>query len=115
MLQALCGLSDAQAEFQLLDRRTFGRFLGVDDGDRVLDETTVWRFRKAPLEAGAVERLFARFDAHLREAGYLAMGGQMIDASIIAAPCQRMSDGERAVVKGGGISEVWRAKPAKLA
>lgn len=115
VLQALYGLSDAQAEFQIMDRRTFGRFLGLEDGDRVPDETTIWRFREALTEAGAIERLFAHFDAHLKAAGYLAMGGQIIDASIVAAPRQRMSEEERAIVKGGGIPEDWQAKPAKLA
>lgn len=115
VLQALYALSDAQAEYQIMDRRTFGRFLGVNEGDRVPDETTIWRFREALTEAGAIERLFARFDAHLKAAGYLAMGGQIIDASIVAAPRQRMSEEERAIVKGGGIPEDWQAKPAKLA
>ena len=40
ILQTLYGLSDAQAEFQILDRRSFGRFLGLDDGDNTPDETT---------------------------------------------------------------------------
>ncbi|MGE3284414.1 MAG: transposase [Sphingomonadaceae bacterium] len=43
------------------------------------------------------------------------MGGQIIDASIIPAPRQRMTDEERAVVKKGGIPEAWTAKPARLA
>lgn len=115
VLQALYGLSDAQAEFQIMDRRTFGRFLGIDDGDAVPDETTIWRFREALVRAGAVETLFARFDAHLKDAGYLAMGGQIVDASIVAAPRQRMTDAERDTVKGGGIPEEWKTKPAKLA
>lgn len=115
VLQALYGLSDAQAEFQILDRRSFGRFLGIDDGDPVPDETTIWRFREALVRAGTVERLFARFDAHLGQAGYLAMGGQIIDASIVPAPRQRMTDAEREIVRGGGIPEDWQAKPKKLA
>lgn len=115
VLQALYGLSDAQAEFQILDRRTFGRFLGIDDGDTVPDETTIWRFREALVRAGAVERLFARFDAHPGSAGYLAMGGQIIDASIVAAPRQRMTEAEREIVKGGGIPEDWKANPKKPA
>jgi transposase, IS5 family len=115
VLQALYGLSDAQAEFQILDRRTFGRFLGIDDGDDVPDETTIWRFREALVQAGAVEKLFARFDAHLKSAGYLAMGGQIVDASIVAAPRQRMTDEEKDIVKGGGIPEDWQAQPKKLA
>jgi hypothetical protein len=32
MLHALSGLSDEQAEFQIMDRRTLGRFLGFLDG-----------------------------------------------------------------------------------
>lgn len=115
VLQALYGLSDAQAEFQVMDRRTFGRFLGLDDGARVPDETTIWRFREALAESGAVARLFARFDAHLKAAGYLAMGGQIVDATIVAAPRQRMTGEERAIVKGGGIPEGWQAQPRKLA
>lgn len=113
--QALYGLSDAQAEFQIMDRRTFGRFLGIADGDAVPDETTIRRFREALVQAGAVEKLFARFDAHLKTAGYLAMGGQIVDASIVATPRQRMTDERREIVKGGGIPEDWKAKPEKLA
>ena len=67
------------------------------------------------VEAGTVEKLFARFDAHLKDAGYLAMGGQIVDASIVAAPRQRMTDEEREIVKGGGIPPDWQAKPRKLA
>lgn len=46
---------------------------------------------------------------------YLAMGGQLVDASIIAAPRQRMTDEERDIVKGGRIPEAWAAKPTRLA
>lgn len=114
VLQALYGLPDAQAEFQILDRRSFGRFLGIDDGDRVPDETTIWRFREALTKAGATDRLFAHFDAHLRDQGYLAMGGQIVDASIVAAPRQRMTDAALETVKSGGIPDDWKARPAKL-
>lgn len=115
ILQTLYGLSDAQAEFQILDRRSFGRFLGLDDGDNTPDETTIWRFREALVRADAVTALFARFDQHLKGLGYLAMGGQIVDASIIAAPRQRMTDTERHIVKEGGIPEDWARNPAKLA
>jgi len=45
-------------------------------------------FREHLTRAKAVENLFARFDKHLRKAGYLAMGGQIVDATIVAAPKQ---------------------------
>ena len=86
ILQTLYGLSDAQIEFQILDRRSFDRFVGLDAGDNAPDQTTIWRFRKALVRADAIDAAFARFDAHLKGLGYLAMGGQIVDASIIAAP-----------------------------
>ena len=96
VLQALYGLADEQTEFQISDRLSFMRFLGLDLHGRVPDARTIWLFRELLTRAKAIDVLFARFDAHLRDRGYLAMGGQMIDASIIAAPRQRNTDAEKA-------------------
>jgi len=90
------------------------RFLGLDLHGRVPDARTIWLFRELLTRAGATEVLFARFDAHLRDRGYLAMGGQMIDASIVEAPRQRNIDAEKADLKAGHIPEDWAARPAKL-
>lgn len=100
-LQALYSLSDDAAEFQIRDRLSFMRFLGLGLCDRVPDAKTVWLFREQLVRAGAMEGLFARFDAALREAGYLAMGGQIIDATVVAAPRQKLTDEEKAVVRSG--------------
>ena len=43
------------------------------------------------------------------------MGGQIIDASIVAAPKQRNTDGEKDEIKAGRIPEAWKDQPAKLA
>src|SRR3954464_15614826 len=43
------------------------------------------------------------------------MGGQIIDASIVAAPKQRNTDGEKDEIKAGRIPEAWKNQPAKLA
>lgn len=42
------------------------------------------------------------------------MSGQIVDATIIAAPKQRNTEAERAVIKAGQISQDWKEKPAKL-
>jgi len=114
VLQALYNLSDDQAEFMIQDRLSFMRFLGVGLSEKVPDAKTIWLFREHLAQAGAVENLFARFDKHLTKAGYLAMGGQIVDATIVAAPKQRNSDGEKADIKAGKIPEAWNEKPAKL-
>ena len=90
------------------------RFLGLGLGDPVPDANTIWTFREALTKAGAVERLFELFDRQLRAAGYLAMSGQLVDASIIAAPKQRTSKAEKQAIKEGRVPEGWHDKPAKL-
>jgi len=114
VIQSLYGLADEQTEFQIRDRLSFMRFLGLDLHGRVPDARTIWLYREMLAKAGAVEALFERFDAHLKAQGYLAMGGQMIDASIIEAPRQRNTDEEKEALKEGRIPEGWTAKPAKL-
>ena len=112
ILQSLYGLSDQQAEFQVKDRLSFQRFLGLTLTDKVPDYSTVWRFREALVEDDAMKALFDQFDALLREKGYLAMGGQMLDASIIEAPKQRMTREEKATIKGDGTPDWPRKKAA---
>jgi IS5 family transposase len=114
VLQALYNLSDDQAEFQIQDRLSFMRFLGLGLGDKVPDAKTVWLFREQLTQARAVENLFARFEKHLDKAGYLAMGGQIVDATIIAAPRQRNTDSEKADIKAGQVPDQWKEPPAKL-
>jgi IS5 family transposase len=114
LLQAMHGLSDERCEYLIKDRLSFMRFVGLGLADPVLDANTIWAFREALKRAGAVERLFAQFDATLRAAGYLAMGGQIVDATIVAAPKQRNTEAERAAIKAGQIPEGWAEKPAKL-
>lgn len=64
-----------KAEYQVRDRLSFMRFLGLGLSDRVPDRTTIWLFREALVRTGAMEGLFARFDAALKERGYFALGG----------------------------------------
>ena len=95
------------------DRLSFMRFLGLGLADPVPDANTIWTFREALTRAQikgkpAIEVLFARFDAALRQAGFLAMGGQIMDASIVAAPKQRTTDEEKREIKAGRVPEAWR-------
>jgi len=113
VVQALYNLSDEQMEYQLRDRLSFMRFLGLGLEDPVPDATTLWLYREALARAGAVEALFAAFDGHLRGQGFLAMGGQIVDATIVAAPRQRNSRNENADIKDGRKPEEWDAHPAK--
>ena len=114
LLQAMHGLSDERTEYLIKDRLSFMRFLGLGLSDAVPDANTIWTFREALKRANAVDALFHRFDVTLKGTGYLAMGGQIIDATIVAAPKQRNTEAERAAIKQGEIPAGWVKKPAKL-
>ena len=113
ILSALYNLSDDQVEHQIRDRLSFIRFLGLGLEDRVPDAKTVWLYREQLTQAGVIETLFETFDGHLKDQGYLAMGGQIIDSSIVAVPKQRNSRKENAGIKAGETPECWQDKPAK--
>ncbi|EJU09159.1 putative transposase, partial [Sphingomonas sp. LH128] len=84
---------------------SFERFLGLGLDGTVPDATTVWLFRERLVKAKAIDRLFARFDAALTERGYLAMGGQIIDATVVPAPKQRNTEAEKTAIKEGRVPE----------
>ena len=113
LLCALYNLSDDQVEYQMRDRLSFVRFLGLALEDKVPDAKTVWLYREQLSEAGLIETLFEDFDAYLQGQGYQAMGGQIIDASLVAVPIQRNGRDENEQIKGGETPEAWADKPAK--
>src|SRR5467141_3701279 len=82
------------------------RFLGLELEDAVPDAKTLWLYREALAKAGAVEEL-------LKNKGYLAMGGQIIDATIVSAPKQHNSREDNETIKEGETPEDWKSKPAK--
>ena len=113
ILCALYNLSDDQVEYQMRDRLSFVRFLGLALEDKVPDAKTVWLYREQLSQAGLIEALFGDFDAHLKGQGYRARGGQIVDASIVAVPVQRNGRDENEQIKRGETPEAWDDKPAK--
>jgi IS5 family transposase len=107
ILQSLYNLSDEGLEFQILDRYSFSRFLGIRAADKVPDATTIWRFREDLTKAGVVDRLFKRFDKFLHNQGYRAQKGQIIDASIVRVPIQRNNREENQQIKEGDNPDGW--------
>lgn len=114
ILQTLYNLSDDQTEYQIKDRLSFMRFLKLDLSDHIPDAKTIWLYRERLKKAEMMDGLFRLFDQSLREKGYLAMGGQIVDASVIQAPRQRMTKNEKDQIKAGKIPQDWKENPAKL-
>ena len=116
ILAAQNNVSDAKMEFLVRDRLSWLRFLGFDLGAPTPDANTIRLFRERLTNAGALDALFADFDRQLRTRGYLPMGGQIVDATLVAAPKQRNTTAEKAAIKEGkSAREIWPDQPAKAA
>lgn len=107
VLQHYYGLSDEKTEFEILDRTSFQRFLGIEAEGRIPDRTTIWNFKEKLGEEGA-QRLFDHLGARLNDAGVIGKKGRIVDASFSDAPRQRNSREEnRRIKEGDGAPEDW--------
>ena len=106
VLKRLYNLSDEQMEYQLLDRMSYKRFCGLDDALRVPDRTTIWHFENRVGQAGA-QALFGEMAEQLARKGFIARGGQIIDATLVKAPVQRNSRQENGRLRQGDVPEDW--------
>ena len=115
VLQRLYNLSDDQTEFQINDRITFMRFLGLDLSDKVPDAKTIWLFKDTLSKSDVMEKLFELFNDQLESKGIITHSGTIVDATFVDAPRQRNSRDENKKVKNGEIPEEWAENKAKLA
>ncbi|MCI0501043.1 MAG: IS5 family transposase, partial [Epsilonproteobacteria bacterium] len=113
ILQRYYGLGDTQIEYQILDRLSFKKFLGLESGDKVPDEKTVWAFRENLTNKGLVEDIFLAFTNYLESKGLIMNQGKMIDASFTVAPRQRNTREENKKIKEGEGNELWKDNPNK--
>ena len=78
VLQQLYNLSDDQTEFQIRDRYSFGRFLGLNPEAVVPDAKTIWRFREGLKSGEVFDSLFGELSSQIAEQGYVARKGDYI-------------------------------------
>ena len=112
VLKKYFGLSDDNTEYQILDRISFCRFLGIGFSDAVPDSKTIWLFSEK-LGEKTIELLFNKFDLTLTKQGILGKEGSMVDATFVEVPRQRNSRAENAEIKKGNIPKDWDGNPNK--
>jgi IS5 family transposase len=114
ILQRMNNLADERLEFQVADRLSFMRFLGLDLGASVPDARTVWAFREELKEHKLVDELFATFNQALMREGIELKSGQIIDATFIPVPIQRNTKEENASIKTGNVPVKWNKTDSEL-
>lgn len=113
ILQRYYNLSDEQIEYQILDRLSFCRFLGITLNDRVPDEKTVWDFRERLINERLERELFEEFRDLLEKNNLIAHEGKLVDASFVEVPRQRNSREENKQIKSGETPKNWDNTPNK--
>ena len=111
VLQHLYTLSDEEVEFQIRDRYSFCRFLGLMPEDRVPDAKTIWLFREQLRQHNLIKDLFDEFELQLQRQGFKACKGQIVDASLVDAPKQRNRREENAQIKDGETPKRFEDNP----
>ena len=107
ILQRLYNLSDDQTEYQINDRMSFMRFLGLTLEDRIPDAKTIWLFRDNLTKAKIIDTLFSLFQERLEQAGLISRSGSIVDATFVEAPRQRNTPEENEQIKAGSIPKEW--------
>ena len=115
VLQKYHNLSDEQTEFQIGDRFSFMQFLGLQPGDSVPDEKTIWDFKGLLDKDGrdSARKLFECFASQLSGEGMIAREGSIVEASFVDAPRQRNTRKQNVQIKTGERPEGFEADTAK--
>jgi IS5 family transposase len=114
VLQRMYNLSDDNTEYQILDRHSFCKFLGIDSYAQVPDSKTIWHYREQLKKHEIIHEIFSLFTEKLQNASLMLKDGAIIDASIVQVPRQRNTREENKQVRDGEIPEEWKDKPNKL-
>ena len=131
VLASMHNLSDERMEFLIRDRLSWLRFLRFEIGEPTPDQKTIWLFREKLTQekltqekltqekltqekltqSGAFKSLFAAFEEQLCKRGYKPTGGQIVDATLVSAPRQRMKKEEKERARAGeSASAIWRGR-----
>ena len=113
LIQHLYNLSDDETEFQIFDRLSFTRFLGLGLNDDVPDAKTIWVF-KEHIGADGIKRLFKLLNKALTGEGLIVNKGRIVDATIVEVPRQRNTREENEQLKQGEVPKEWEHNDHKL-
>jgi len=110
ILQKMYNMADDKTEYQIKDRLSFQRFLGIQLCDTVPDAKTIWHFREELNNAKILDTVFYRFVEQLEQKGIITHSGSIVDATFVDVPRQRNTKNENKEIKEGKIPEEWEKK-----
>jgi IS5 family transposase len=110
ILQKMYNMADDKTEYQINDRLSFQRFLGLQLCDKVPDAKTIWHFREELNKAKILDTVFYRFVEQLEQKGIITHSGSIVDATFVDVPRQRNTKSENKEIKEGKTPKEWEKK-----
>ena len=110
ILQKMYNMADDKTEYQINDRLSFQRFLGLQLCDTVPDAKTIWHFREELNNAKILDTVFYRFVEQLEQKGIITHSGSIVDATFVDVPRQRNTKNENDEIKEGKTPKEWEKK-----
>ena len=107
LLAELYHVANNQMEFQINDRLSWKRFLGMTLSDKAPDATSIWLFREMLTNSGVYDKLFELFNQKLEKLGVITHKGTIVDASFVDVPRQRNTREQNKVIKEHRMPEGW--------
>jgi len=107
ILQKLYNMADDKTEYQIKDRLSFQRFLGLALCDTVPDAKTIWNFRETIQKSHILDIIFKQFVEQMERKGVITRSGSIVDATFVDVPKQRNTKKENEDIKSGKIPEGW--------
>ena len=113
MLKRMYNLSFEQTEYQINDRLSFMRFLGLTISDKVPDANTIWNFYNDLSQAQLADKMFDAFKQKLLDEHMILREGSIVDATFVDAPRQRNTREENQKIKAGEVPDEWKKDEPK--
>jgi hypothetical protein len=114
LIKRFYNLSDAQAEYQIIDRLIFRDFWAYQAETRYLTRVQYIVFGEKKEDTVMMERLFKQFRNDLNKTGYFVNEGTIIDARFVEVLRQCNTCEENDKIKKGNGGELWKNKPHKF-
>jgi IS5 family transposase len=110
ILQRIYNISDDQTEYQINDRLSFQRFLGLSLCDIVPDAKTIWNYREELKTAQVLDTIFYQFTEKLEKEKIITYSGSIVDATFVEVPKQRNTRDENKDISAGETPKKWLLK-----
>lgn len=107
--QITFNLSDPEMEDQLRDSIAMRSFVGISQGARVPDETTILHFRHRLEKHELGKKLMDTLNDHIKHAGLMMSKGTIVDATFIEAPSltKNISHSRDPEMRSGKKGNTW--------